>query len=1162
MANDRVNQLYRGRIFGETQQRICRERIHWMCSQVRGQHVLDLGCSEGMASLLLGQEGHQVVGVDINPAVLEAARQEFAEFPDFVRQNVRFELISAGRLPFDDASFDTVLMGEVLEHQTRSELLVAEARRVLRPEGIVVVTTPFGVFRDEDHRRTFYLSDFVALMASCFRTEDLHILGKYICYLGRVPGSPGADGNGISEARRLLQLSEEAFERAENTYLEQVDRTRGELEALRQKLTQLKTTSDAEHKERAALAAKLSVAERWHNGSLQFMRELRSMLTRNGALGDLARLSARTERILSAANTPADSAHAPDMLAEVLRDLVGSLESHLVTREQELVRLRETQQAELTRLQRELRTQSEAATTTARRELRAAVEQERTAAERRWKENLAAQVGPLKKERDKLAAELAGSRKTKANLDQDNRSLRERLRRQAAFIKAEQDLRSQQVRYQLGDAFVRAATNPIDLVCLPVRMMRLFFAGLRRRHERKLAAKAGKQLPAQTPSQAAQPTATGAPLKPAATPGAAKPDAAASGAAATAASAAPGTAPGAKVAGAPETASGAATSTTAANGAKTGAAPNAAKPAAETPGAAAAPKPTFKTIETPNRPPRLPVKIAAIMDEFTLACFKPECQLLLVKPDDWKQVLTAERPDCLLIESTWNGNGGAWRYQVAVPRKIEEGPLRALVEWCRSQNIPTVFWNKEDPPNFEQFINAAALCDHVFTTDANCIPQYQGRLGHQRVYPLPFAAQELIHNPVDTHRNLAGNVCFAGAYYAKRHEERQGDMDVLLKPALARGLHIFDRMHGTTDERYLFPAEYAAAIQGSLPYAQMLDAYKRYRVFLNVNSVKDSPTMFSRRVLELLACGTPVISTAALGIERLLGRECVALVETAQEAQQWLDLLLNNQDIADRMVLRAQRRIFTEHTYQQRLRTILETIGIPVPIQPRRVSVITCTNRPAKLENVIANYERQQFADKELVLVLNSDDFSLEAVRERLKTVANARAFQLPAERTLGACLNKAIDEIQHEYWTKFDDDNYYAEHFITDMMLPFLYTEASIVGKYTYYSYHEGPRCLALRYPGCEHQYVTLLSGSALIVDRKVNKELRFPELNRGEDTQFLRECVHLGFKLYSADRFNYVVRRSKRVEDHTWQISDAEFLRHCQIVSYTDDCRAHVEV
>jgi GT2 family glycosyltransferase len=128
--------------------------------------------------------------------------------------------------------------------------------------------------------------------------------------------------------------------------------------------------------------------------------------------------------------------------------------------------------------------------------------------------------------------------------------------------------------------------------------------------------------------------------------------------------------------------------------------------------------------------------------------------------------------------------------------------------------------------------------------------------------------------------------------------------------------------------------------------------------------------------------------------------------------------------------------------------------------------------------------------------------------------------------------------------------------------MMPFLYTEASIVGKYSYYAYLEGPGCLALTYPGVEHQYVTLLSGSAMIVDRRVFEEVRFPEQNRGEDTVFLREVVKHGFKLYSADRFNYVVRRAKSVEEHTWKVSAAEFLRNCRVVSYTNDYKPHVVV
>ena len=75
----------------------------------------------------------------------------------------------------------------------------------------------------------------------------------------------------------------------------------------------------------------------------------------------------------------------------------------------------------------------------------------------------------------------------------------------------------------------------------------------------------------------------------------------------------------------------------------------------------------------------------------------------------------------------------------------------------------------------------------------------------------------------------------------------------------------------------------------------MIDVYKRHRVFLNVNSVTDSPTMFSRRVFGLLACGTAVISTESVGIEATF-RDLVPIVRTPDETAAQLKRLLDDDE--------------------------------------------------------------------------------------------------------------------------------------------------------------------------------------------------------------------------------------------------------------------------
>src|SRR5690606_12487543 len=107
------------------------------------------------------------------------------------------------------------------------------------------------------------------------------------------------------------------------------------------------------------------------------------------------------------------------------------------------------------------------------------------------------------------------------------------------------------------------------------------------------------------------------------------------------------------------------------------------------------------------------LRVAVVMDEFTQACFEPECQLTPLGINTWKAQIDACQPHLLLVESAWKGHRGEWE------KKIPQcsGELRELVAYCRSRGIPTAFWNKEDPVHYALFLRAAALFDVVFTTD-------------------------------------------------------------------------------------------------------------------------------------------------------------------------------------------------------------------------------------------------------------------------------------------------------------------------------------------------------------------------------------------------------------------------------------------------------------
>jgi len=338
------------------------------------------------------------------------------------------------------------------------------------------------------------------------------------------------------------------------------------------------------------------------------------------------------------------------------------------------------------------------------------------------------------------------------------------------------------------------------------------------------------------------------------------------------------------------------------------------------------------------------LRVASVLDEMSQQSFAPECHLVTFGPHNWLEVLERERPNLLLVESAWRGNSGSWEYKVgsyAYPKSVGLPDLTAVVEWCRREGIPTVFWNKEDPVHFEKFKEAAALFDVVFTTDANMADRYRDLPGvtDRVVGVLPFAAQPFIHNPVGTMTGRDPTPVFAGAYYLNRHQSRRGQLDMLLDAAMPFDLVIFDRMGGAVSDSFGFPERFHSNIVGRLPYDEMVRAYRSHRLFLNVNSVSDSPTMFSRRVFELLASGTPVVSTSSTGIGEMFGG-VVEIVETQADAREAIARLIDDDEWwLDRSV-RGIESVFQTNTYADRLSTIAEAVGLSVESPRPRVSVV------------------------------------------------------------------------------------------------------------------------------------------------------------------------------------------------------------------------------
>ncbi|WP_120520402.1 glycosyltransferase family protein [Arthrobacter celericrescens] len=323
------------------------------------------------------------------------------------------------------------------------------------------------------------------------------------------------------------------------------------------------------------------------------------------------------------------------------------------------------------------------------------------------------------------------------------------------------------------------------------------------------------------------------------------------------------------------------------------------------------------------------MKVGVIADQFTSATIAHSFETVpLSRTEGFVQVASLDL-DAIFVESAWEGPDYQWRRGVAYyPGEIAD--LERIIKVARARDIPVIFWNKEDPVHFRAFERTAAMMDHVFTTDADMVGKYlqNDESVVQTVSSLPFYAEPAIHNPLPTDRPYQHTVSYAGTYYGDRFKERSDELHRILDAAKLHGLTIYDRQVNVPNSPYRFPPELAPFVREGVPYQEVLKVYKAHPVSINVNSANDSPTMFSRRVVEVAASGSVVLSGRGRGItEQIQG------IEAGDSDERWAELLsgwMTDEKVRLETAWNQMRTITRSHLADQALTIVMRTAGIPV----------------------------------------------------------------------------------------------------------------------------------------------------------------------------------------------------------------------------------------
>ncbi|UJF32124.1 glycosyltransferase family 2 protein [Paenibacillus hexagrammi] len=219
------------------------------------------------------------------------------------------------------------------------------------------------------------------------------------------------------------------------------------------------------------------------------------------------------------------------------------------------------------------------------------------------------------------------------------------------------------------------------------------------------------------------------------------------------------------------------------------------------------------------------------------------------------------------------------------------------------------------------------------------------------------------------------------------------------------------------------------------------------------------------------------------------------------------------------------------------------------------VTIIACTMRPAFMENLFRNYARQKHVNKEMIVILNRDDMNLEVWRNKAKEYSNVRVYKVPQSYKLGKCLNFAIKRAKYDVIAKFDDDDYYAPHYLIESVEAMKRTHADIVGKSASFIYFEESKSLMVLRPRDENRFTKHMKGGTLVFKKRVWDRIKFSQSRvSGSDAQFLRMSRKAGFKLYTVSRYNYVCIRRRDISSHTQKTSTAKYMKKCKFICHTD--------
>lgn len=433
------------------------------------------------------------------------------------------------------------------------------------------------------------------------------------------------------------------------------------------------------------------------------------------------------------------------------------------------------------------------------------------------------------------------------------------------------------------------------------------------------------------------------------------------------------------------------------------------------------------------------LRMAVIVGDRLYQGLKFEGELLLLTKTRWEQVLKYGHPDFLLVElpcikcrfSDSNKPGFMNENQDFLTRAVQKS---------REFQIPSVLWITQDIQGMQNTLQLAKLCD--LTCCANQSIHDVVSIHSKNTMILQPCVQPAIYNPF-FHFEDQKSKDFVVALGSSTSHSNDKSLTRVAANLKSLGVEcIFTAIHS----KKKFKSN--TVQKKELHHYISSGAFRRINAYVR-NLINDDRDINGKwETLEAAACRIPVILKGVLE-DSDFRKDFTTACSTEDEVLDEIFRYLKDDLYRERIGHRAWRAVNESHTFSHRLKKICEILGLTHDWREfPKASLIMPTYREHLLPECVDKYLKIEWENKELVLVFNGDkgidyeDLGLNSPREDIKIL------NLPSDLFAGAALNLGHQLARGFYYFRIDDDDYYAENYIKDMILFARSIDADFFGK------------------------------------------------------------------------------------------------------------------